>query len=127
MNGPQPTRMVKPAGAVDFHTRRERGIAAYTDIFAVPAAEVAAAFTGRVGPVFTEEALQSAGGAAWSHLALTGRDRSIAIITALAAQGVSGDRLDTHLHLGRQHGLDEDSMTALMTLLAGYIGYPRAS
>lgn len=67
MNGPQPTRMVKPAGAVDFHTRRERGIAAYADIFAVPAAEVAAAFTGRVGPVFTEEALQSAGGAAWSH------------------------------------------------------------
>jgi 4-carboxymuconolactone decarboxylase len=54
-------------------------------------------------------------------------DRSIAIITALAAQGVSGDRLGTHLRLGRQQGLDDDALTAPMTLLAGYIGYPRAS
>lgn len=71
--------------------------------------------------------LQAAGGAAWSSPALTRRDRSIAIITALAAQGVSGDRLGTHLRLGRQQGLDDDALTAPMTLLAGYIGYPRAS
>lgn len=58
---------------------------------------------------------------------LTGRDRSIAIITALACQGVSGDRLGTHLRLGLQHGLDEDALTGLMTLLASYVGYPRAS
>jgi len=45
----------------------------------------------------------------------------------LTAHGISGDRLDTHLQLGRKHSLDEDSFTALMTLLAGYIGYPRAS
>ncbi len=70
---------------------------------------------------------KAAGGAAWSHPALTGRERSIAIITALAAQGLSGDRLATHLRLGRQHGLDQDALSALMTLLAGYIGYPRAS
>ncbi|WP_078993070.1 carboxymuconolactone decarboxylase family protein [Streptomyces sp. MMG1121] len=71
--------------------------------------------------------MHAAGGAAWSDPAITGRDRSIAVITALAAQGVSGDRLLTHLMLARRHGLDDQALTALMTLLAGYIGYPRAS
>jgi 4-carboxymuconolactone decarboxylase len=108
-------------------SRRERGVAAYARILAVPEDEVPAAFASRVGPEFAEEALQAAGGAAWSHPGLTPRDRSIAIITALAAQGVHGDRLSTHLHLGQKHGLDEAAFTALMTLLAGYIGYPRAS
>lgn len=108
-------------------SRRADGISAYAKIFALSEQQVPAAFAARVGSLFAEEALQAAGGAAWSHPALTGRDRSIAIITALAAQGVSGDRLNTHLRLGRQHGLDEDALSALMTLLAGYIGYPRAS
>lgn len=111
----------------DSRGRRERGLLTYARIFAVPAKEVPETFAARVGPVFTEEALQAAGGAAWSHPGLTGRERSIAIITALAAQGVTGDRLGTHLRLGRQQGLDEDALTALMTLLAGYLGYPRAS
>ena len=127
MNGSTPAGGSEPAGTADFQGRRDRGIAAYAEIFAVPAQQVVAALTGRVGPVFTEEALQSAGGAAWAHPGFTDRDRSIAIITALTAQGISGDRLDTHLQLGRKHGLDEDSFTALMTLLAGYVGYPRAS
>ena len=116
-----------PAGTTDFQGRRERGIAAYAKLLALPKEEVVTALAGRVGPVFTEETLQGAGGAAWSHPAFTGRDRSIAIITALTAQGVSGDHLSTHLQLGRQHGLDQAALTALMKLLAGYIGYPRAS
>lgn len=99
----------------------------YSTIFAVPEQEVAATLAARVGSVFAEEALQAAGGTAWTHPGLTSRERSIAIITALAAQGVSGERLNTHLALGYQHGLDHGSLTALMTLLAGYFGYPRAS
>jgi len=108
-------------------SRRDRGISVYAQIFGIPEQEVAAAFTERVGPVFAEEALHGAGGAAWSHPGLTDRERSIAVITALTAHGVSGDRLTTHLHLARHHGLDEDALTALMTLLAGYLGYPRTS
>ncbi len=46
-----------------------------------------AAFASRVGPVFAEDALLAAGGLGWSHPALTGRERSIAIITALAVRG----------------------------------------
>ncbi|MFI6486220.1 carboxymuconolactone decarboxylase family protein [Streptomyces sp. NPDC050564] len=87
------------ADAQDTRSRREHGISAYAKVFDVPEQEVP----------------------------LTARDRSIAIITALTAQGVSGDRLDTHLQLARKHGLDNEALTALMTLLAGYVGYPRAS
>ena len=93
----------------------------------VPEDQVAAAFASRVGPVFANEAIQAAGGAAWADPALSGRDRSIAVITALVAQGVTGDRLGAHLDLARQQGLDDDALTALMVLLAGYLGYAHAS
>nr|WTA24068.1 carboxymuconolactone decarboxylase family protein [Streptomyces sp. NBC_00853] len=122
---PDPGRPLDGERAPD--NRRERGITAYARIFDVPEQDVAHSFATRVGTPFAEEALHAAGGAAWSHPALTGRDRSIAIITALAAQGVSGDRLLTHLALARRHGLDDQALATLMTLLAGYIGYPRAS
>jgi 4-carboxymuconolactone decarboxylase len=107
--------------------RRERGIRAYAKIFGVAEKDLPAAMTARVGLLFAEEAFASAGGSAWSHPALTPRDRSIAIITALAAQGVTGERLDTHLRLAAEHGLDHDALAGLMTLLAIYIGYARAS
>lgn len=107
--------------------RRARGIEAYSRIFDLPERDVAAAMAARVGPLFAEEAFAAAGGPAWAHGGLTARDRSIAIITALAAQGVSGDRLNTHLRLASKHGIGHDGLTALMTLLANYIGYPHAS
>lgn len=111
----------------ELAARRNRGIAAYSRIFAVAENQAAAAMAGAVGPVFAEEAFLSAGGPAWSHPALTPRDRSIIIICALAAQGVSGDRLSTHLQLARRNGLGHEALTAMMTLLANYLGYPRAS
>jgi 4-carboxymuconolactone decarboxylase len=107
--------------------RRARGVAAYARIFDVPDGQVPAAMASRVGPVFAEEAFQFAGGAAWADPALSGRDRSLAIVTALVAQGVSGDRLGAHLDLARKNGLDGDALTALMVLLAGYLGYAHAS
>jgi 4-carboxymuconolactone decarboxylase len=107
--------------------RRARGVAAYARIFDVPDGQVPAAMASRVGPVFAEEAFQFAGGAAWADPALSGRDRSLAIVTALVAQGVSGDRLGAHLDLARKNGLEGDALTALMVLLAGYLGYAHAS
>jgi 4-carboxymuconolactone decarboxylase len=103
--------------------RRERGIAAYARIFGVPEEDVAAAFAERVGPVFAAEAIQMAGGPAWSNPALTDRERAVAVITALTAQGVAGDRLTAHVRPAQQNGLDRDALTALMILLAGYLGY----
>jgi 4-carboxymuconolactone decarboxylase len=107
--------------------RRERGIKAYARIFDVPEKDVPAAMAGRVGPVFADEAFISAGGPAWSHPAVTDRERSIVIITALAAQGVAGDRLDSHIRLAQRNGLGYEALTALMTLMTNYIGYARGS
>jgi len=107
--------------------RREQGLSAYAQIFEVSEQDVTAAMEARVGSVFTEEALQAAGGAAWFSPALTARERSIAIITALTAQGVAGERLAAHLRLGLRNGLDDEALAALMALLAVYIGYAKAS
>jgi 4-carboxymuconolactone decarboxylase len=107
--------------------RRARGVAAYSRIFGVPEGQVPAAMAARVGPVFAEEAFQAAGGRAWADPALTGRDRSLAIITALVVQGVTGDRLAGHLELARRNGLTDEALTALMVLLASYAGYAHAS
>ncbi len=114
------------SNVTELPTRRDRGIRAYAKIFDLPE-EAVAAFATRVGATFAEEALEASGGSAWYHPALGGRERSIAIIAALTTLGVSGDRLDSHLQLGRRQGLDEEALTALMTLLAAYVGYARAS
>jgi len=107
--------------------RRERGIEAYARIFDLPEKDVPAAMAGRVGAIFAEEAFMSAGGPAWSHPAFTDRERSIAIITALAAQGVAGERLDSHIRLAQRNGLDYEALTAMMTLVTNYIGQARGS
>ena len=108
--------------AADPAHRRERGIEAYARIFGVPEKDVPAAMAGRVGPVFAEEVFLAAGGPAWFHPALTGRERSMVIIVALAAQGVAGERLDSHVRLAQRNGLGYEALTAMMTLVTNYIG-----
>jgi 4-carboxymuconolactone decarboxylase len=107
--------------------RRERGIKAYARIFDLPETDVPAAMAGRVGPVFAEEVFLAAGGPAWFNPALTARERSIVIITALAAQGVVGERLDSHVRLAQRDGVDYEALTAMMTLITNYIGQARGS
>lgn len=109
-------------GEAGLAHRRERGIEAYARIFDLPEEDVPDAMAGRVGRVFAEEALLSAGGPAWFHPALSARERSIAVITALAAQGAAGDRLDSHIRLAKHNGLDYPALSTLMTLITIYIG-----
>ena len=113
--------------AADLDARRASGAAVYARTLGVPATESAAALVTRTGAAFADEALLAAGGNAWSHTGLTDRDRSIAVITALTAQGITGDRLTTHLHRAHDEGLDANALTGLMILLASYLGYPNAS
>jgi len=106
----------------DLAYRRERGIEAYARIFGVPQQDVPAAMAGRVGLVYADEVFLAAGGPAWFHPALTDRERSMVIITALAALGVAGERLDSHLRLAQRNGLDYEALTAMMTLVTNYLG-----
>ncbi len=56
--------MSDPPDLRETTSRRENGVSAYAQIFGMPEQDVPEAFAARVGPVFAEEALQAAGGAA---------------------------------------------------------------
>ena len=107
--------------------RRSKGIAAYARQFVVPEEDVPEVLAGMIGPTLSEEALQAAGGAAWWHPALSARDRSVAVISALVSQGGVEARLRSHVRLALREGLTEDALVALIALLAVYVGFPRAS
>jgi alkylhydroperoxidase/carboxymuconolactone decarboxylase family protein YurZ len=49
------------------------------------------------------------------------------IIAALAALGVTGERLDSHIQLAQRDGLSYEALTAMMTLVTSYIGQARGS
>jgi 4-carboxymuconolactone decarboxylase len=107
--------------------RRERGIAAYASQFGVPPEEVFPRMRDLLGARMAEEAIESAGGTAWQDDELTLRDRSIVVISALITQGGVEARLRGHVRWAVEHDVTPRQLDALVTLLANYVGYPRAS
>jgi 4-carboxymuconolactone decarboxylase len=106
--------------------RYQRGLEAYASQFGLDVAEVEAWFAERQGERFGEEAINAAGGA-WRDDELSLRDRSIVVVAALIAQGGVDDRLRGHVRWAVEHGVTPDELDAIVTLLAVYVGYPRAS
>lgn len=83
--------------------------------------------TERAGVAYTAEAYEAAGGLGWQGVALSDRDRSIAVASALITSNVLDERLDVYLGLARRNGLDDPALTELMVLLTAYIGQPYPS
>lgn len=106
--------------------RWERGLDAYASQLGVPREEVPAWFAERFGERFGTEAINAAGGA-WAGDALSLRDRSLVVVAALVAQGAVEERLRGHVRWAVAHGSSREELEALVTLLAVYVGYPRAS
>jgi len=73
------------------------GRAVYARDLASPRPEAEALMTERAGPQYTTEAFNAAGGPGGKSKALTDRDRSIAVITALVSQNVTDEHLATYL------------------------------
>ncbi len=107
-------------------SRYERGIDAYADQFGVSRHDVEPWFRERYGERFGEEAINAAGGA-WTADELSLRDRSLVVIAALIAQSGVESRLRPHVRWAIEHGSTRAEIEALVTLLAVYVGYPRAS
>jgi len=82
--------------------------------------------TGLVGERMAREAIVAAGGA-WVEDCLSARDRSLIVVASLVTQGGAEPRLRGHLRWALDHGSTRDELEALVTLLAVYAGYPRAS
>jgi 4-carboxymuconolactone decarboxylase len=114
--------MLTPMG----DNRRDQGLAAYADQFGLPVEEVESWFAERFGERFTEEAINSAGGARVDD-ALSLRDRSLVVVAALVAIGGVESRLRGHVRWAVAHGSSREELEALVTLLAVYVGYPKAS
>ncbi len=106
--------------------RYEKGLDAYASQFGIDRDQVPAWFAERFGERFGAEAINSAGGA-WAEDALSLRDRSLIVIAALATQGGVDGRLRGHVRWAIEHGSSREELEALVTLLAVYAGFPRAS
>jgi alkylhydroperoxidase/carboxymuconolactone decarboxylase family protein YurZ len=106
--------------------RRAEGIAAYASQFGVPEAEVPAMMAAMIGEQMAEEAQHSAA-AAWRENALSRRDRSLIVIASLITQGGVDSRLRGHLRWALENGATREELEQLVSLLAVYVGYPKAS
>lgn len=106
--------------------RYQRGLEAYASQFGVQPDEVEAWFAERMGERFGGEAINAAAGA-WVDDSLTLRDRSLVVVAALIAQGGVDTRLRGHVRWAIEHGSSREELEALVTLLAVYVGFPRAS
>jgi 4-carboxymuconolactone decarboxylase len=106
--------------------RWQRGLEAYASQFEVEPTEVFSYLEERIGPRMATEAIYAAG-AAWTDDVLSLRDRSLIVLAALAAQGGVEPRMRPHVRWAIEHGATPEELEAMMSLLAVYVGYPRAS
>lgn len=106
--------------------RYEQGLDAYASQFGIAREDVPGLFAERFGERFGTEAINAAGGA-WVDDDLSLRDRSLVVVAALVAQGGADSRLRGHVRWAVAHGSTREELEALVTLLAVYVGYPKAS
>lgn len=106
--------------------RFERGLDAYASQFGIERDDVPGWFAERFGERFGTEAINAAGGV-WDGPYLSPRDRSLVVVAALAAQGGVEERLRGHVRWAVAHGSSRGELEELLTLLAVYVGFPRAS
>jgi len=106
--------------------RYEQGVNAYASQFGIRPEQVREYLAERFGERFGNEAVNAAAGA-WTDDCLSLRDRSLIVVATLIAQGGVEERLRGHVRWAVEHGSSRDELEALTTLLAVYVGYPRAS
>lgn len=56
---------------------------------------------------------------------LSARDRSLITIAALFSAGLY-PQLETHIRIGKEHGLTQEELVEVVTQLAFYCGWPKA-
>lgn len=108
--------------------RIARGRAAYARLFAVDGPAAESILIERAGAQYAREAMLAAGGPGWHGTGGLGdRERSVAVISALVAQQVTDQRLETYLNFARRAGITEEGLADLMVLLTAYLGQPAPS
>jgi 4-carboxymuconolactone decarboxylase len=103
------------------------GVAAFARQFGIAEDDVRTYMTERFGERMAAEAIDAAGSAWAPDSPLSLRDRSLAVLAALIAQGGVEERLGPHVRWALEHEVTRQDIEALAAFLAVYIGYPRAS
>ena len=109
-----------------MNDRFERGLDAYASQFGISRDEVLPWFAEHTGERFGIEAINAAANA-WVNDCLDLRVRSLIVVAALIAQGGVTQRLRGHVRWAIKHGATPKELEALGTLLAVYVGFPKAS
>ena len=65
-------------------------------------------------------------GALWSRPQLSDRDRAVAVIAALTAQGGLEKELASHVTMSRKNGLSREDIAEVILLMTAYVGFPKA-
>lgn len=107
------------------HERYEQGKALYARWWNIAPEEVPAFFAGRVGARFGRGAILATPGA-WADDALSLRDLSLVVVTALITLGGAEEQLRNHPRLAALDGCTRNELESVGPLLAIYIGQPRA-
>ncbi|QTL48127.1 carboxymuconolactone decarboxylase family protein [Priestia aryabhattai] len=65
-------------------------------------------------------------GEVWRDPTLTSKERSLSTLSALISIG-NTEQMPFHLQLAKKNGVTEKEMIALITHMAFYVGWPKAS
>lgn len=82
-------------------------------------------FLGDFAPDFAKYNDDILFGEVWANDILSPKERSITTITALVTKG-SFEQLGYHLSKGRENGTTKEEVSALITQLTFYVGWPNA-
>jgi 4-carboxymuconolactone decarboxylase len=105
--------------------RHEQGRAEFATQFGISESDLEGHLTDMVGARMAREAVR-ANADAWTDDELSLRDRSLVVVASLVTQGAEA-HLRRHLRWAVDHGCTVAELEALVTMLAVYVGYPRAS
>lgn len=81
---------------------------------------------GELAPAFVQYTDEVLFGDMWRRTELSLRDRSLITISSLITGG-SLEQLPYHIKLAKENGLNEEELIEIMTHLAFYVGWPKAS
>ena len=106
-------------------SRLERGTRALARIDGEAGQNVIAALAD-IAPDFATYVLEFPFGDIYSRPGLSVRDREIAAIASLAAQGNATPQLKVHIEAGLNVGLTREEITEILMQMAVYAGFPAA-
>jgi 4-carboxymuconolactone decarboxylase len=112
------------AQSLSYEQRHASAVETFTRFDpAVDPERVAASFTRRQGALGSMA--YNVVGAMWSRPQLNRRDRSLLVISTLAAQA-RDEELSAHTRIGLRHGLEPKDIEEILLHVAAYAGFPAA-